>query len=51
MARMLFSDDPDLLSSFRSNTAIQLGNVQNIRLSEYEREECRLFDYSTKDSL
>lgn len=39
--RMLFSDAPDLSSFFRSTSSIRLGNIQEIRLSEYERQECR----------
>ena len=38
--RMLFSDSPDLLSFFRPHSSIRLGNIQEIRLSEFEREEC-----------
>lgn len=38
--RMLFSDSPDVSSIFRQNSSIRLGNIQEIRLSEYERQEC-----------
>ena len=41
--KALFTDNTIIETAFRKDASISLGNIQNIRLSERDREECQCF--------